>query len=145
LELIFLGISTHRGGCDNWWVMPKALFENARSKAATGMPRHAPPTTDSQDRPASVAWKHCSISGKGQARHHGTKLAGPEIRVISQGAIIGAKLEDYLRRHPEIETRLPKKRPSIYLTIESSERTRSLACLFHESLIVLGSITLGGN
>lgn len=52
------------------------------------------------------------------------------IKIISQGLIIAEKLQDYLKRHPEIEKRLAKKKERIFLTTENSDRIKKLAKLF---------------
>jgi glutamate racemase len=46
-------------------------------------------------------------------------LVGPEVQVISQGAIVAEKLESYLRAHPEMESRLSKAAQMIYFTSET--------------------------
>ena len=80
-----------------------------------------------------VVWDDGGVLG---AEHTGSG------RVISQGMIVAAKLEDYLMRHPEIERTLEKKGRRIFLTTESSERTKHLANLFYESAIRLESIPM---
>ncbi|MBI4474696.1 MAG: glutamate racemase [Acidobacteria bacterium] len=70
------------------------------------------------------------------------RLVGPDIQVVSQSSIVAAKLKNYLERHPEIERRLEKKRERIFLTTESSERTKHLARLFFNSPIEMDSVSL---
>lgn len=55
------------------------------------------------------------------------KLCGPRIKVISQDEIISEKLFDYLRRHPEIEKRLTKKRRRSFLVTDLTDATKALA------------------
>ena len=64
------------------------------------------------------------------------------IRVISQGTIVAAKLDDYLRRHPEIEQRLAKTGAEIFLTSEYSPRIQRLGGQFFGSAIAMSTITL---
>ena len=52
------------------------------------------------------------------------------IRILSQGEIVAKSLADYLRRHPEIETKCSKGGQVEYLTTESSETFDSLASVF---------------
>lgn len=52
------------------------------------------------------------------------------VKIISQGQIIAQKLEDYLRRHPEIEERLDKDKKRIFLTTEASKRINQLSSTF---------------
>jgi glutamate racemase len=52
------------------------------------------------------------------------------VRVVSQGAIVAAKLEDYLRRHPEMERRLDRSGDETFLSTENSPRIQTLATRF---------------
>ena len=52
------------------------------------------------------------------------------IRILCQGPLVAESLEDYLRRHPEIETKLSKEGSVTYLTTEHTEKFDSLASLF---------------
>lgn len=52
------------------------------------------------------------------------------IRILSQGEIVAKSLADYLRRHPEIETKCSKGGQVEYLTTESSETFDFLASVF---------------
>ena len=52
------------------------------------------------------------------------------VRVLSQGEIVAPSLEDYLRRHPEIETRLSRGGETHFLTTDVSESFDRLAELF---------------
>jgi len=42
------------------------------------------------------------------------KIAGKKIKIISQEEIIPGKLKTYLKRHPEIESKLSKKRERLF-------------------------------
>lgn len=70
------------------------------------------------------------------------RLAGKQRRVISQGPIVARKLQNYLQRHPEIERRLDRSGRKVFLTTESSERTKRLARLFYDSPITMESVKL---
>jgi len=52
------------------------------------------------------------------------------VRVLAQGEIVAPSLEDYLRRHPEIESRLSRDGGSEFLTTDTSEAFDRLAELF---------------
>jgi glutamate racemase len=54
----------------------------------------------------------------------------PAVRVLSQGEIVAPSLEDYLRRHPEIETRLSRGGATEFLTTDVGESFDRLAELF---------------
>ena len=44
------------------------------------------------------------------------ELVPAQIQVVSQGTIVALKLADYLRRHPEMETRLDRAGTQSFLT-----------------------------
>jgi len=52
------------------------------------------------------------------------------IHILAQGEIVAVKLLDYLKRHPEIESRLSKNSMIEYLTTESAEIFENKAALF---------------
>lgn len=52
------------------------------------------------------------------------------IRVISQGSIVAKSLEDYLRRHPEMENRCSKEGSVRFLTTDSAEVFNYNASIF---------------
>jgi len=53
-----------------------------------------------------------------------------DIRLVAQGDIVATKLEDYLRRHPEIEQDLSRGGHIEFLTTESPEKFENSASLF---------------
>jgi glutamate racemase len=57
-------------------------------------------------------------------------LVPPEIAILSQGAIVAPSLDDYLRRHAEIEGRLSRGATTEFLTTDRSESFDRLAELF---------------
>jgi glutamate racemase len=52
------------------------------------------------------------------------------IRLVSQGKLVAESLEDYLCRHPEIETQCSKNNTCRFYTTESEEKFASIASLF---------------
>ena len=62
------------------------------------------------------------------------------IQVVSQGPIVGQKLADYLRRHPEIEARLDLSGKETFLTTKYSGRIQGLATQFYGRSITLETI-----
>ncbi len=52
------------------------------------------------------------------------------VSVVSQGRITAESLADYLRRHPEIESRCSKGGHTTYMTTESPEQFADLASVF---------------
>lgn len=52
------------------------------------------------------------------------------IRIIAQGELVAESLADYLRRHPEIESKCGKGGTMKYLTTENPEKFNSIASLF---------------
>jgi glutamate racemase len=57
-------------------------------------------------------------------------LTPESVRVVSQGEIVAAKLEDYLKRHPEMERRLDTAGSETFLSTENSPRIQTLAARF---------------
>jgi glutamate racemase len=52
------------------------------------------------------------------------------VKLISQGEIVAESLADYLKRHPEIETRLSKNRENIFYTTDSTRDFDNKAAIF---------------
>jgi glutamate racemase len=67
-----------------------------------------------------------------------------EIRIVSQGAIVAAKLADYLRRHPEMERRLDRSGGETFLTTEYSPRIQRLAAQFFGNPVTMETVQLHG-
>lgn len=57
-------------------------------------------------------------------------IISDHIKVVAQGPIIAEKLEDYLSRHPEIETRCSKEGKVHFLTTENSNDFDKTASMF---------------
>jgi glutamate racemase len=70
------------------------------------------------------------------------ELIRPEIRVVTQGAIVAAKLVDYLKRHPEMEQRLDKSRRESFLSTEYSPRIQKLATQFFGKPVTIETVQL---
>ena len=66
----------------------------------------------------------------------------PTIKVIPQGQYIATSLEDYLRRHPEMDERLSRGGTCQYLTTESATKFRESASLFLNEEVDVQRITL---
>lgn len=65
------------------------------------------------------------------------------VTLLDQGPLVADKLEDYLFRHPEIETNCSKSGHRDYLTTESPANFDQLANLFLESDVASRQIRLG--
>jgi len=59
------------------------------------------------------------------------KFLQPHISVVAQGEIVAASLEDYLRRHPEIEKQLEKNSTADFCTTDSVEDFDNHATIFY--------------
>ena len=70
------------------------------------------------------------------------KYMPPHIHVIEQGHIVAESLQDYLRRHPEMEVRCAKGGTCQYLTTEDARRFSSLASVFVNEEVDARHITL---
>lgn len=64
------------------------------------------------------------------------------ITIIPQGQYIASSLEDYLRRHPEMNERLSRGGTCQYLTTESATKFRESASLFLNEEVDVQRITL---
>ena len=71
------------------------------------------------------------------------RLYLPEgIALVPQGEIVGTSLYDYLRRHPEMQTRLSTGGSIKFETTENPEKFNPLASLFTGSEVNASHITL---
>ncbi len=66
----------------------------------------------------------------------------PSISLIEQGGIVASSLADYLRRHPEIETRLSRGSSVDYLTTEAPDKFATLGSIFMRRPVAARQITL---
>jgi len=64
------------------------------------------------------------------------------IRLIAQGDLIAESLEDYLHRHPEIETRCTKSAICRFYTTESEDKFATMASLFLKGSIDVKRINI---
>lgn len=73
------------------------------------------------------------------------KIAGymPEgVRIVMQGAIVAGSLQDYLRRHPEMDAVCSKNGRCEYRTTESAEKFNSMASVFLDETVKAKHITI---
>lgn len=70
------------------------------------------------------------------------KYAPASLQIISQGEYIAESLQDYLKRHPEIETRCTKKSRTVYYTTESAQKFKESATLFLNKEIEVEKINI---
>jgi glutamate racemase len=54
----------------------------------------------------------------------------PGVQVLSQGPIVARSLQDYLQRHPEIETRITKAGKRLFYTTDAAEDFNNKATIF---------------
>lgn len=71
------------------------------------------------------------------------RLLPPRVRLLTQGEIVAASLEDYLGRHPEIEGRLSRGASTRFLTTDQSESFDHLAELFLGHPVASQRVDLG--
>ncbi len=58
------------------------------------------------------------------------KIVGEKIKIISEAEIVAEKLKDYLKRHPEIESKLSKKGSRIFFSTDLTENFQKLGSKF---------------
>ena len=59
----------------------------------------------------------------------------PHVKLLSQGEIVASSLQDYLKRHPEVEELCSKKGKTIFYTTESTEDFDKKAAIFLEKKV----------
>ncbi len=57
------------------------------------------------------------------------------VQLLSQGKIVAESLADYLKRHPEMETRLSKNASRHFFTTDSAADFNNHACLFYGEVV----------
>lgn len=70
------------------------------------------------------------------------KYVPGNVRIIPQGELVADSLADYLRRHPEINSRCLKTGTTSYFTTESTDKFNPLASMFLDSPVSATKITL---
>ncbi len=59
----------------------------------------------------------------------------PHVKVLSQGEIVAASLQDYLKRHPEVDALCSKKGKTLFYTTESTQDFDAKATIFLEKKV----------
>lgn len=59
------------------------------------------------------------------------EVAGPSIRIISQGEIVANSLADYLERHPQLKKQCTREGERVFFTTDSSEDFDRHATIFY--------------
>lgn len=72
------------------------------------------------------------------------EVVRPDVRLLAQGEIVAPSLADYLRRHPEIESRLSRGAGTEYLTTDTSASFDRLAELFLGHAVASQRVELAG-
>ena len=57
------------------------------------------------------------------------------VQAIAQGSIVAHSLQDYLQRHPEMETRLTKNSERLFYTTDSAEDFNNKATIFFDATV----------
>ena len=70
------------------------------------------------------------------------QVVNGEVEIICSGEVTAEKLQDYLRRHPEIDGRLSRRGTRRYLTTDLTPRFQELASLFMGQPIIAEVIQL---
>lgn len=70
------------------------------------------------------------------------KFLPPGIALFAQGEYVAASLDDYLGRHPEMETRLTRTGSCRFLTTESAAKFSEAASVFLRSPIEVEQVTI---
>ena len=78
----------------------------------------------------------------GHLEHKIKRMVGKRVEVISEGSVVARKLADYLKRHPEIESRLSHRPKVDFYSTDLSERFQKLGALFFGKPIRVQKIEL---
>jgi glutamate racemase len=70
------------------------------------------------------------------------KFVPKDINIISQGSIVADSLQDYLKRHPEMDIRCSKNGSCAFFTTESEEKFKHSAKLFLKQEVEVKRISL---
>lgn len=70
------------------------------------------------------------------------KLIGRDVKIISEAKIIGQKLENYLARHPEIETKLGKNKKRSFYSTDLTDNFQKLGSRFFGAEITVKKAAL---
>lgn len=70
------------------------------------------------------------------------RLLTPSIAIVAQGDLVATSLEDYFKRHPEMERRLSKGGTIRYLTTEEPNKFAEKASIFLKEEIVAETIEI---
>ncbi len=71
------------------------------------------------------------------------QAAPPHVQLLPQGDYVARSLQEYLKRHPEMERRLTKGGHTQYFTTEEPESFSEAAALFLGQPVEAGRVTLG--
>lgn len=70
------------------------------------------------------------------------KISDQNINIINEGKVVAQKLRDYLKRHPEIESKLSKNNHREFYTTDLTEKFQKLGSLFFGQNIEVKKINL---
>lgn len=71
------------------------------------------------------------------------KYARPDVTIVSQGEYVAKSLQDYLRRHPEIDEKCTQNGTCSFFTTEAEDKFSESASIFLNKNIDVKRITLG--
>lgn len=72
------------------------------------------------------------------------KIVSPQIKIIGQGEIVADSLNDYLKRHPEIESKCSKENKIDFYTTDNTTDFDNHSQLFFGEIVQSRHVNLGG-
>ena len=66
----------------------------------------------------------------------------PHVKLLSQGEIVAHSLQDYLQRHPEIESRISKEGQRVFFTTDSADDFTAKASIFFGETVAAKHVDL---
>ncbi len=70
-------------------------------------------------------------------------IVGKDIAIISETSVVARKLRDYLKRHPEIETKIDKNHTRTFYSTDRTEKFQRLGSQFFGQKITVKKASLG--
>ena len=70
------------------------------------------------------------------------KIMGPKIRLVSEGKVVAKSLQDYLKRHKEIETKLGRNKVRRFYSTDLTDKFKTLGSKFFSKKIRVQKATL---
>lgn len=126
IEKFFPGVKIQQEACPMW--VPLVENNEHRSAGADYFVEKHISTILEKDKEIDtllLACTHYPLLKEKIERH-----LPPQVRLVSQGEIVAHSLQDYLQRHPEVETKISKESRRVFYTTDSAADFNQKASIF---------------